>query len=130
MNNVGQAEVNYDAPAVYSSASSCPEGLDGGYFVSGSGSCDVTVPAGGYSTLAAYWPYGAPYVTLTATSPSGVATDITASAGAGITLSEEGVWTIDWTDDPGWLTIGLIATEYTPETPYDSDTRHLGNHQA
>ena len=26
VNNAGQAEVNYDAPAVYSSASSCPEG--------------------------------------------------------------------------------------------------------
>ena len=37
VNNAGQAEVNYDAPAIYSSASSCPEGLDGGYFVSDPG---------------------------------------------------------------------------------------------
>ena len=63
----------------------------------------MTVQVGGYSTIQAVWPYGAPYVTLTATSPSGVATDITASADAGVILSEEGTWTFDWTDDPGWL---------------------------
>jgi hypothetical protein len=41
------------------------------------------VQVGGYSTIQAVWPYGSPWVTLTATSPTGVATDITASADAG-----------------------------------------------
>jgi hypothetical protein len=77
------------------------------------------VQVGGYSTIQAVWPYGSPWVTLTATSPTGVATDITASADAGVILSEEGTWTFDWTDDPGYYTIALIATEYTPETPYE-----------
>ena len=117
-NNAGMAEVNYQAPATYTSAASCAEGGAGSY-VLGSGSCDVTVPAGGYAAVQAYWYYGAPYVTLTATSPSGVAQDVTTAATSGLTLTEAGTWTLEWTDDPGFPTIALLATEYTPETPFE-----------
>jgi hypothetical protein len=88
--------VNYVAPATYSVASSCPEGGEG-YYVTGSGSCTVTVPSGGYADIGVYWPYGIPYVTLTATSPSNV---VTHSNGA-FTASEAGDWTVRLdSDDP------------------------------
>ena len=91
-NNAGEAEVNYDAPASYTVASVCPEG-GAGFYVYGSGSaCTVTVPSGGYADIGVYWPYGIPYVTLTVTSPSGVATTPT----TGFTATEAGDWTFDW----------------------------------
>ena len=114
VNNAGQAEVNYDAPATYSVASSCPEGGEG-FYVSGSGSCTVTVPSGGYADMGVYWPYGIPYVTLTATSPSNVVTTPTSA----FTATEAGDWTFDWTDDPGYSTIALLANVYTPVTPFE-----------
>ena len=114
VNNAGQAEVNYVAPATYSVASSCPEGGEG-YYVTGSGSCTVTVPSGGYADIGVYWPYGIPYVTLTATSPSNVVTTPTSA----FTATEAGDWTFDWTDDPGYSTIALLANVYTPVTPFE-----------
>jgi hypothetical protein len=106
--------VNYVAPATYSVASSCPEGGEG-YYVTGSGSCTVTVPSGGYADIGVYWPYGIPYVTLTATSPSNVVTTPTSA----FTATEAGDWTFDWTDDPGYSTIALLANVYTPVTPFE-----------
>ena len=113
-NNAGEAEVNYDAPASYTVASVCPEG-GAGFYVYGSGSCTVTVPSGGYADIGVYWPYGIPYVTLTVTSPSGVATTPT----TGFTATEAGDWTFDWGADGTWATIALLANVYTPETPFE-----------
>ena len=115
VNYPGMSEVNYDTGTVYATASGCPEGGLGSY-VTGSGSCTVTVPAGGYATVQAFWPYGFPYVDLNSTSPAGVVTDITSSASSGMTLAEEGTWTFQWTDDPGFPTIAILASEFTPMT--------------
>ena len=48
-----------------------------------------------------------------------------------VILSEEGTWTIDWTDDPGYYTIALIARRSTHQRlRLSSATRHLGPHLA
>ena len=124
VNQAGMAEVNYDTGTVYSSAAGCPEGGLGSY-VTGAGSCTVTVPAGGYAAVQAYWPYGFPYVDLNSTSPAGVVTDITFSAASGLTLTEEGTWTFQWTDDPGYPTIAILASEYTPLSGADAAAQGL-----
>ena len=123
-NMAGMAEVNYDTGSVYTSSAGCPEGGLGSY-VAGAGSCSVTVPAGGYAVMQAYWPYGFPYVSLNSTSPAGVVTDITYSASSGLTLTEVGTWTFQWTDDPGYPTIAILASEYTPLTALEAAAQGL-----
>ncbi|MBH33574.1 MAG: hypothetical protein CMB75_04170, partial [Euryarchaeota archaeon] len=118
-NNAGEAEVNYDAPATYTSASACPEGY-GTPWVVGAGSCTVTVPSGGYAEVSVFWPYFSPYVTLESTSPSSVVTDLTSTPyGTTLQFTEAGDWTFSWTDDGTWNAIALIATSYTPVTPFE-----------
>jgi len=118
-NNAGEAEVNYDAPATYTSASACPEGY-GTPWVVGAGSCTVTVPSGGYAEVGVYWPYTFPYVSLESTSPSGVVTDLTSTSfGTTLQFTEAGDWTFSWTDDGTWNAIALIANSYTPVTPFE-----------
>ena len=118
-NNAGEAEVNYDAPATYTSASACPEGY-GTPWVVGAGSCTVTVPNGGFAEVTVYWPYTFPYVTLESTSPSGVVTDLTSTSfGTTLQFTEVGDWTFSWTDDGTWNAIALVASSYTPVTPFE-----------
>ena len=124
VNMAGMADVNYDTGDIYTSASACPEG-GGGFYASGAGSCTVTVPTGGYATVGVYWPYGAPYVFLNHTSPSGVVTNITSTATSSMTYTEEGTHTFDWTDSIYYYDIALLATEYTYLTPTEAAQQGL-----